>query len=511
MSRAPLVLILTLALALVPASLASIIHVPADQPTIQAGINAAANGDTVLVSPGTYVENINFNGKAITVRSSNGPKVTIIDGGGIAPVVTFATSETRSSVISGFTIQNGSSTLSSQYDGGGIYVSSASPTIKSNIIQDNTACSAGGGIALEFASPLIQGNTISSNRQAGCSGGVGGGGISIGGASTAQVIGNKIENNTWSTAGGGGISLFAAGLPLIENNLIVGNSSTQGGGIYMVNEADEIIVQNVIAKNLASDGAQIYSSIPSSAVGFRLINNTIVSNSPSNAAVVADGFNANAEIIGNVIIAPAGESALLCNPIYMDGPPIVQFNDAFTPSGVSYDGMCAGFGGTNGNISASTQFVNANGSDYQLKGGSLAIDAGDNSAPDLPTKDFAGNPRIINGNGGATAIVDMGAYEFVPAFFAPKSLSFGSQAVGSSTSKTVKLTNAQDKILDISSFSVPTGYSATGCGATIAAFKSCTLTITFNPLSSGTFKGTMSATDDAGNSPQALALSGTAH
>jgi lipopolysaccharide export system protein LptA len=57
----------------VPAASAKTIHVPADQATIQAGINAAVNGDTVLVSPGTYLENINFNGKAITVTSANGP------------------------------------------------------------------------------------------------------------------------------------------------------------------------------------------------------------------------------------------------------------------------------------------------------------------------------------------------------------------------------------------------------------------------------------------------------
>jgi hypothetical protein len=65
-------------------SLASTINVPAQQPTIQDGINAAVNGDTVLVAPGTYTENINFNGKAITVKSSKGAMATIIDGGNAA-------------------------------------------------------------------------------------------------------------------------------------------------------------------------------------------------------------------------------------------------------------------------------------------------------------------------------------------------------------------------------------------------------------------------------------------
>src|ERR1700755_1827791 len=75
------------------------IHVPADSPTIQGAINAAVSGDTVQVAPGTYVENIDFKGKNITVISEQGAAATIIDGNNLAPVVSFHTSETSAAVL----------------------------------------------------------------------------------------------------------------------------------------------------------------------------------------------------------------------------------------------------------------------------------------------------------------------------------------------------------------------------------------------------------------------------
>ena len=98
----------------------------------------------------------------------------------------------------------------------------------------------------------------------------------------------------------------------------------------------------------------------------------------------------------------------------------------------------------NGNISAFLCLLAI--TILRLKGGSPAIDAGNNATPHLPLRTVAGCPRIINGNGGPTAIVDMGAYEFVPVVLAPKSLSFGLQAVGSTTNKTVKLTHSDSHV-----------------------------------------------------------------
>src|SRR6266403_4690335 len=164
-----------------------IINVPADQPTIQAAINATTNGDTVLVSPGTYNENINFNGKAITLKSASGPKNTVINGGTIDVVVKFVTSEGLSSVLDGFTITNG--------NGLGIFILSSSPIIQRNIITSNSGCP-GAGINVGNGSPLIKNNTITNNAQLTCFGGTDGGGISVGGQTAeAHIIGNTISGN----------------------------------------------------------------------------------------------------------------------------------------------------------------------------------------------------------------------------------------------------------------------------------------------------------------------------
>src|SRR5271166_2334599 len=143
---------------------ARVINVPGDRPTIQAGIDAASNGDTVRVSPGTYNENINFNGKEIQLISTGGPALTTIDGGNKAPVVTFISGETPSALLSGFTLTNGTSTFDTGYNGGGVFINNASPTISGNVITQNSTCGGGAGIAVLTGSPVIQNNNISNNK-----------------------------------------------------------------------------------------------------------------------------------------------------------------------------------------------------------------------------------------------------------------------------------------------------------------------------------------------------------
>src|SRR5262245_49145373 len=117
-------LVLAGVIGLPAASEAATIRVPADAPAIQQAIDAAAAGDTVLVAPGTYVENINFHGKLITVESEQGPEVTVIDGGAAGSVVTFSSGENRSAVLRGFTVRNGRNSFS----GGGVLIQNSAPS-----------------------------------------------------------------------------------------------------------------------------------------------------------------------------------------------------------------------------------------------------------------------------------------------------------------------------------------------------------------------------------------------
>jgi len=101
-------------LAIVASAHAATIRVPGNHATIQAAIDAAVNGDTVLVADGTYKglgnKNLDLKGKAITVKSENGAGVTIIDCEGSGRGFYLHSGETVKSVVSGFTVTNGAPT-----------------------------------------------------------------------------------------------------------------------------------------------------------------------------------------------------------------------------------------------------------------------------------------------------------------------------------------------------------------------------------------------------------------
>ncbi|KPJ51926.1 hypothetical protein AMJ39_09040 [candidate division TA06 bacterium DG_24] len=281
---------LALVVAVVSYATATILHVPSEYPTIQLGINAAVDGDTVLVAPGTYVENINFLGKAIVVTSEAGAESTIIDGSAPAhpdsgSVVYFVSGEDSNSIISGFTITSGSGTYMEIYPsysywaycGGGILCAGGSnPLISDNIVMENV-CAYGAGIGCHYSDPRVLGNVIilntaddhggglfcyhantwlESNMIADCNTGHGrGGGVHIQWG-TATIVGNTIVGNVGGLGGG----IFASHYyGLIEGNHMAYNlAQARGGGIW-ARWSDPHIRHNIIERNVApSDGGGIY-------------------------------------------------------------------------------------------------------------------------------------------------------------------------------------------------------------------------------------------------------------
>jgi parallel beta-helix repeat protein len=490
------------------------IHVPADQPTIQAAIDAATDGDTVLVADGTYTENINFEGKAITVTSVNGSKVTTIDGGKLNVVVAFVTKEGAGSVLNGFTITNGLAGDQSPSfgEGGGIFIeNTASPIITNNVITANGACD-GAGIAVAFAGPLIQGNTITNNFQAGCSGGIGGGGISIRGESSGtRVIGNVIANNLMANGSinGGGLLLSAVGSPLIQNNTISNNNQF---GITMINSSAPHLVQNLIIHN--TGGGLIYFA---SGTGMTITNNTFADNdaqtaffAQSTASVIAGILPPDVVIQNNLLIAKQGQTAIFC-AFPLSSTAVFSANNIFSDGGLAFDPGCDTIPtGSNGNISSDPFFVDSLVDNFHLQPLSPGVDTGNNTTPSvLPATDLGGDPRIVN------TTVDMGTFEFqgsTTSAFSSTSLTYAKQFIGTtSAAQTVTITNTGSKALQITPFVVTGDFTETDdchTSAGIAVGNSCSVNIFFAPTVPGTRTGGVTVTSNDVASPTTISLSG---
>jgi hypothetical protein len=393
----------------VVAELDTVINVPAEAATIQAAIDAADNGFTVLVAPGTYRESIDFRGKAITVISQAGPGQTIIDAGGAGSVVTFRSGETRAAVLSGFTVRGGV-----EHSGGGISIASSSPTIRGNVVTGNSGCT-GVGIYSSFSSPLIQANRITGNAIAGCTGGWGIG-IYVGGNSAAEILENEITDNTGAAATGGGLALFAAGSAVVRGNVIAGNGTSGaagcgwGGGLATANFSQATIAGNRITGNRACAGGGVYWLGSGGSNVF--VNNTIADNEADSwPGMFASGFDARNQLHNNIISARIGP-ALQCQNGTGLSQPFLSSNDIFSGQGPAYGGSCADQTGLNGNISADPLFLDAAAGDYRVSMTSPVVDSGNDAAPALPGLDITGQPRVVDGNADGIARVDIGALEY---------------------------------------------------------------------------------------------------
>ncbi len=239
-----------------PAS--SQITVPGSFPTIQAGINAAGAGNTVVLKPGVYYENIDFMGTAITLRSTRpkDPAVvasTVIQGNGKGSTVSFKSGETGETVLQGLTISGGvaeikeSSTASHPVvdSGGVIFIDAGStPLIRDNLITSGTALQ-GGAVYINNASPSIINNTIM-NNQAHWQGGA----LYISDGAKPVIKDNIIASN--SAEDGGGIYVLHA-VPLITDNRISENNALYQGGGMMLQGGTPEISSNIFELNRAGE------------------------------------------------------------------------------------------------------------------------------------------------------------------------------------------------------------------------------------------------------------------
>jgi len=298
-------------------------------PTIQAGLDMCAVGDTVLVAPGVYDENLVWPAvDGITLRSESGTEATVVDGGGIGRVITITTGVGESTRIDGFTIRNGLASSA-----GGIYCAlDSSPTISNNLITDNKGTINAGGIGCtNDSSPIIINNTITMNTAAdGVGGGIGGsincspvidgntitgntaasagGGIILWSQCGGRITGNTIADNVSGSAGGG-ISCNVDASVRIVGNTITGNSAvTRGGGIDCSHRDSSYIYCNTIKGNTATLGAGICCRDEAETV---ITYCDIVGNHGSGVYCTrGPGQSANPIIIYNNIVNNAGDGVL---------------------------------------------------------------------------------------------------------------------------------------------------------------------------------------------------------
>lgn len=336
---------------------AVIINVPAQHSTIQAAINASSDGDTVLVQPDTYFENVIFRGKNIVLTSkfyqNNDYSIigsTIINGStpafpDTASCVLIIDNEDSTTVLQGFTLTGGSGTKWTDEHGAGLFRE-------------------GGGVLVAYSSPVIQHNIISGNH--------------------------AIEGGVFST-GGGGMRIGDC-YCRVFNNIITNNSARYGAGIVLNYTGGEYR-NNVIFKNFGSRDFGSGSAMWINSVFSRpkiIENNTLVLNT---------AITGTAGMYGN------GTQAIVRNNIIWKNTSTTSVQISGSGLQVRYCDVQGGFSGA-GNINADPDFDSTN---YYLKSNSPCTDKGDSSLiyndPEDPM-----NPGLAKWPSRGTVRNDIGAY-----------------------------------------------------------------------------------------------------
>lgn len=371
------IILLIILAAFIPSINAAIKNVPSQYTTIQAAINAAVYGDTVLVQPGTYFENIHLKGKNIVVTSTFYQSFnlslissTIINGS--TPINTDSASCVRIvsnnddslAVIQGFTLTGGIGTYWQDEHSPGRYCE-------------------GGGILMQFTRATVQFNIIKDNKAI------------------------RRPNNQYS-AGGGGIRM-GDGRAKINNNIIFNNEAMYGGGVVL-NYSNSLLKNNVIFNNRvyqAVSGAPTYGGggvwTNGNGTNLNLIeNNTILKNSSFGGGGTGSGQ-------GGGILVYQGPATIVNNIVWgntanVSSLNLKQISDLFSGNGnVTYSCVQNGYTGT-GNDTLNPQFDSTN---YLLSSSSPCIDKGN---PAVNYNDPQGSPGLALFPSRGTTRNDMGAY-----------------------------------------------------------------------------------------------------
>ena len=352
----------------------------------------AATALMLLATAGQGNKNLGYGGKAITVRSENGPDTCVIDCEHDGRAFHFDSYETAAAVVEGLTIVNGNTFAA-------IYCYRASPTVADCVIRENSISGLGGGVYCYHSETAIVNCVISDNAGAGvyCRNS----GITI---DNSAILGNS------ALGGSGGVYCSNTSLTL-NNCTILGNTVANGSGGGVRCGGTTTITNCTIVGNAATSG---YGGGVCGWDGITRINNcTILGNSAAagggGVCVISDG---TATLTNSILW---GNSAAWGSEIAIHSRSVATISFCDVQGGlnaINVDDSCTLDWG-DGNLDSDPEHALAD--DYHLMPGSPCVDAGTNEPPGgLPPSDRDGNPRALDGDGDGVAVADMGVYEFNP-------------------------------------------------------------------------------------------------
>ncbi|UCG47062.1 MAG: S8 family serine peptidase [Phycisphaerales bacterium] len=376
-------------------------RVPDVYPTIQQAIDDASDGDTVWVADGTYSDDgnvdLDFHGKAIILKSENGPQNCIIDCQAIDNAALFHNGEDPNSRLEGFTIKNGHA----QTSGGAVTCIASSPTVQNCIFAYCTAGDSGAAIYNAYgSSPIIENCTFKYNSalaEVACVAGKGGAICNT--IDSSPTIQNCTFTGNWANYSGGAIYNNENSNPTIINSRFLRNSvgdpnSDRGFGGAISNLYSSPLITACTFQNNSSgaDGGAIYSSYDSDPV----LTNCVLTGNHAEYGGAIKNYDARTIILNSTI---AHNSADFCGGIW-NGPSssvtltnsilwqntesesvgqAAQINNDYSgqPSNIDYcclQGWTGTLGGL-GNVSLDPLFVDPCTADYHLSSAGWRWDA----------------------------------------------------------------------------------------------------------------------------------------